>query len=601
VLQLSSDSSDSLKIEELRRKWKKSLYMAPDSTLQVAKEMLAFGEKNENGEATSAGTNMLAGYYSKIGDSQQAIKLYKQNLEANEDQPQRHFAILNNLGNVYIKTGDFEKALEAHLSALNKADEGNDVERRAISRLNVAGVYGHLDKIEASLEFAQQAYALSSTHDLKPVKMQTAFQLAETYYHQGNDSLALTFADSLNRVAQLLGTEFGVKKSDEVKAKVYTRQGKYEKALDLIQGARQYYQKINNKEEVILQGSQEAFILQQLGFLDKSEKLIIELIPLAEQQDQKEQLLKLHQLLAEVQEQQGKISLSYQNFKKFKLYQDSVINIEKNKATERMMAEFEAEKREARIASLSQQAEIQVLELRDRNRTIVAGVVLFMLIMLFLYFFYTQQNAKKQRKQIEMEQRFLRSQLNPHFISNALVAVQSSLLEKDTAAAESYLVTFSRLMREILEHSREEFILVEDEIGLLRDYLEINQKRLKQQLAYGIKVDEGIDGSFDKIPPMMIQPFIENALEHGTPPEGRKLEINVEFQKLAKGVQVSILDNGGGISEKAVTDKRSLSTKIIKERIALLNKTLKDDIKLRIANRVDGVDGVAILLSLPLQ
>lgn len=577
--------------------------MAPDSTLKVAKEMLALGDGNENSEATSAGTNMLAGYYSKIGDSQQAIELYKQNLEANEDQPQRHFAILNNLGNVYIKTGDFEKALEAHLRALNQADEGGDVERRAISRLNVAGVYGHLDKMEASLEFAQQAFAISSTHDLKPVKMQTAFQLAETYYHQGHDSLALAFADSLNRVAQFLGTEFGVKKSDEVKAKVYARQGKYEKALDLIQDARQYYQKINNKEEVILQGSEEAFILQQLGFLEKSEKLIMELIPLAEQQHQKEQLLKLHKLLAEVQEQQGKTSLSYQNFKKFKLYQDSVVSIEKNKATERMMAEFEAEKKEARIASLSQQAEIQSLELRDRNRTILIGATIFVVAVMIVYFWNRQSSIAKQRKQIDLEQRFLRSQLNPHFISNALVAVQSSLLDRDIASAETYLGAFAKLMREILEHSREEEIALEDELSMLRNYLEINQKRLHGGLIFSIQVGDGVDESFDQVPPMMIQPFVENALEHGNPMGDEKLEIKIHFQRVDNQLLITILDNGGGISETEAKDKRSLSTLIIRERIDLLNELRKKRIQLTVKNwcREEEIPtGLKVTLSLPL-
>ncbi|MEO1255234.1 MAG: histidine kinase, partial [Bacteroidota bacterium] len=282
---------------------------------------------------------------------------------------------------------------------------------------------------------------------------------------------------------------------------------------------------------------------------------------------------------------------------------DSLKQIDRESVIDELSIQYETEKKEAEIKSLSQQAEIQALQIRQRNQAIGIGVALFILIIVILYFLNAQRDAKKQRKQIELEQRFLRSQLNPHFISNALVAVQSSLLEKDIASAENYLTTFSRLMREMLENSRAEQIPIEDEVSMLRDYLEINKKRLKSGFDFFIEVADEIDQEFDTIPPMLIQPFVENAIEHGIAPKDENLVIDISFHKEESGIRVIVKDNGGGLKEAKVdSSKESLSTQIIKERLALFNQSLKEKMSLSIQNWKDekqGRIGLEVTLKIP--
>lgn len=601
-LPAETNRMDSIKIMELRTKWKRSLYENPDSILAVANEMTAFGIKAQNSEAIYLGKNMLASYYSKMGDYHKAIELHNENMIINEDFPERHFAILNNLGNIYIKTGDFERALETHLKGLKSAEASPDLEKRTTSLLNLAGVYSHLDKKDESLDFAQKAFKLSHTANLQAVKMQSAYQIAEVYLALKNDSLALIYADSVMSVASRLKTAFGINKAREIQAKALASQGKLSIAIEVIRRSKVYYKKNNNIDQVILQSIAEASILERLGQVSQAEDVILQILPEASQRDQKEQLWKLYKLLANVQDRQGKFKISYDNYRKYKQYQDSVVSIEKNEAIERMATEYETEKKEAKIASLSQQAEIQALQIRQKNQTIIIVIVLIVLILVIIYFIVMQQNSIRRRKQIEVEQRFLRSQLNPHFISNALVAVQSSLLKNDVDSAGSYLSTFSRLMREILENSREERISIDDEISMLRDYLEIHKKRLKDQLYYTIQVEENIDTEFDTIPPMFIQPFVENAIEHGEAPTHEKMKIDITLLKENNFITVKVKDNGGGLGEN--NENRSLSTKIIRERIALFNQALKEKISLVIENwqdEIGEVRGVAVVLSLPLS
>ena len=131
---------------------------------------------------------------------------------------------------------------------------------------------------------------------------------------------------------------------------------------------------------------------------------------------------------------------------------------------------METEKKEIEIASLSQQASIQTLEIQQKNQMIIIGLVVGLFIVVVIYFFFKQREIKKQQAQTELEKRFLRSQLNPHFISNALVAEQSFMLKNDAESAALYLTKFSKLMREILENSRKEFIPVEEEVSMLKNY-----------------------------------------------------------------------------------------------------------------------------------
>lgn len=214
----------------------------------------------------------------------------------------------------------------------------------------------------------------------------------------------------------------------------------------------------------------------------------------------------------------------------------------------------------------------------------------------------------EQQKNLEIVQaqhQMLRSQLNPHFISNAMVAMQTYLIRQDTEAAQGYLHTFSRLMRDILENSRRELVSVGEEAALLKDYLAINQARLNDTFDYAITVEEGIDHDLDSIPPMLVQPFVENALEHGLPRDGRRGQINIAFSRSEDEICITIKDNGKYNPEKHQTNKKSsISTTIIKERIRLYNQVLNQPVKLQLLDRstVDGDNqtGTLVLLTVPL-
>jgi LytS/YehU family sensor histidine kinase len=169
-------------------------------------------------------------------------------------------------------------------------------------------------------------------------------------------------------------------------------------------------------------------------------------------------------------------------------------------------------------------------------------------------------------------------QMNPHFIFNALNSVNEFISQNDERAANRYLTAFSRLMRKVMDDSKHDFIPLHDEVEMLQLYLGLEHARFKDQFEYKFEVDEDLENAEFQLPPMMVQPYIENAIWHGLRyrPGGGKLFIH--FARAADRLQITIQDDGIGISQskelKTTHQKKqhSLGMKNIGMRMQLMNE-----------------------------
>jgi ligand-binding sensor domain-containing protein len=224
-----------------------------------------------------------------------------------------------------------------------------------------------------------------------------------------------------------------------------------------------------------------------------------------------------------------------------------------------------------------------------------AILFLFFLIWLFIYFRVRRMRRKhkmekkvlKIEKQLfDIQQKALRLQMNPHFIFNSLNSIQSYILNNDVDLAINYLARFSQLMRLILSNSRESIIPLADELQAIRLFLEIEKLRFEDKFTYSILVDPKIDDEFTGVPPMVIQPYIENAIIHGMVHKTSPGHITIRFQEKKSRMLCSIEDNGVGRAKAAEIKRKSgLNTKsrgmmITKERLEILN--MKSDEKFSI-------------------
>ncbi len=193
----------------------------------------------------------------------------------------------------------------------------------------------------------------------------------------------------------------------------------------------------------------------------------------------------------------------------------------------------------------------------------------------------------------KMEMQALRSQMNPHFIFNSLNSIKNYVVKKGPNEAADYLTKFSQLIRIILENSKLEFLSLEQEIKALTLYIEIENKRFKEKFDFVIDIDSDIDLSNTKIPPMLIQPFIENAIWHGLMHKEGPRKLLLQFIQLENGVLCTVEDNGigreasGQISPSRSKKNSSLGTAITNNRIDLINKIHHNLVKTEIEDLMD--------------
>ncbi len=214
-------------------------------------------------------------------------------------------------------------------------------------------------------------------------------------------------------------------------------------------------------------------------------------------------------------------------------------------------------------------------------------------------------NQEINKKFAALELQALQSQLNPHFIFNALGAIQYAIRENDNQRAEHFLTSFASLMRLFLESSKKKHISVAEEIELISKYVELEQLRFNNRFDFEFNIDEKIDIYNTEIPSLLFQPFVENAINHGLFHKKNQglLQINIQIED-DKSLHCIIEDNGIGRVKSAEIKKRSInnhvsrSTQIVNERIEILQKVEDLDLNIEIQ---DLLEGTRVVLDIPIQ
>ena len=246
-----------------------------------------------------------------------------------------------------------------------------------------------------------------------------------------------------------------------------------------------------------------------------------------------------------------------------------------------MMVESDNEKADQRIRILSQENELKQLKL-SRARLLFAGIGAgAMIISLFVLLFFQRKRMYAEQKSVLMEQRLLRAQMNPHFLFNSLASIQNYIINEKTDQATLYLSRFSQLVRNVLDNSAEEYVSLENEVDAIQNYLELQKVRYAGKFDYRMTVDERIDPESTLIPPMLAQPFIENAIEHGIKHKETRGNIDIRFLLEDGLIRFEVEDDGVGrnrareIESRQQRNHRSMSTAITRDRLLAMNKKLK--------------------------
>lgn len=185
-------------------------------------------------------------------------------------------------------------------------------------------------------------------------------------------------------------------------------------------------------------------------------------------------------------------------------------------------------------------------------------------------------DLKQKYRNLELQQKLFRLQMNPHFMFNSLLAIQNFVFKKEVKEAGIYISDFARLFRLILDNSRSEFVIFDRELETLELYLKLQALRYENKFSYEIIMDDSIVSDVFMIPPMLAQPMIENAIEHGIFKKEGKGKIQIKYQKLLNIIKFEVIDDGIGFSNskdsKISKDHKSSALTITKERLKVLSK-----------------------------
>ncbi|WP_092543847.1 tetratricopeptide repeat-containing sensor histidine kinase [Zunongwangia mangrovi] len=288
---------------------------------------------------------------------------------------------------------------------------------------------------------------------------------------------------------------------------------------------------------------------------------------------------------------------------------DSVKDIAASKNYEQKIADirtaYETVEKEKKIALLEAENKIRKREL---IWIIITGLVLLLVLGIGGYFRMKHIKIRQRLEQSHLRSKFLRLQLNPHFLFNALQQVQFYIYKNERETSMHYLDNFGKLIRSVLEHSDSDFIKVSEEIAMLHNYLSLQENAIATDFSFLIKCDAAISAEEIRIPAMLLQPFVENAVIHGAKgrPNNPKVEVLFKTTEAKHKISVEIIDNGLGIQQKQRNiqhDKlhRSMGQDILKKRMQELNtiNQIKIDLEISNATKDEKYPGTRVKLIIP--
>lgn len=290
-------------------------------------------------------------------------------------------------------------------------------------------------------------------------------------------------------------------------------------------------------------------------------------------------------------------------FDAYTINQKTFYDTEKAAITEDYIKKYDLKEKEDKIDQLHQKNYYVEAKLNQKNTALFISLLIFLLLLTIAMTLYFQQRNRKlklDKKLLIMEDTLLRSQMEPHFVFNALSSLQSLIYENQNQLAAKYLSKFARLLRLSLEHSRMKYVPFTEEIESIENYLELQKMRFSNKFSYTISGNAKALEDYS-IPPLMIQPFVENAIYHGFAALDYHGELHIEFQQYPDYICFTIEDNGLGIEASKINSnktKTSLSTAITMERLKSLDEN-KNKIDFLNIQKNEEKPGTTVILKMP--
>jgi len=592
-----------------------------EAHLDFMKVKLAFDEKKYTPELAELANRVLAIYQKEKEEDKYIVRalsliadMYKlnnqiklaveynlkaiQKTEKSTTIPQKEKQEM--MGFLYIKLANKTSLLKDPKS-IKYSTKGVRMLENTVSSERLVGIYGNhsialrrANQYDSALVYAQKIYSILKNTGNNDKKAQLAYMIATIYIEMNKIDLAIKYAEeSLTYFEENTKSEVKMSMSFYLLGKLYQQQKNNIKAIFYLEETIQIANKYN-----LLEMLHNAYIK-----------------------------------LSEVYKAQNNTDKAYIYLSKAFIYGDSVNTKRREKETKELVQKYETEKKEQQIKELEQQKIISDLENQNKIASLQAKISVLGLILLapisLLIGGGWYVNRRRLTLKLEAEQKerakqmselkAIRSQMNPHFIFNALNSIQDFIMLSEKENAQHYLGKFATLMRGFLESSSKETISLDKELTLLESYIELEGLRLGEEFNYEVIFDEKIDEEEledIEVPPLLIQPYLENAFKHGLLHKTGSKKLTLAFDKIEKDklhfLQLKITDNGVGrektmeINARKAKTHQSFATQATTERLELMkNQSLSNkSIEVQINDLKDehqNAKGTEVVILIPID
>lgn len=543
----------------------------------------------------------LGYYYVQENKDSLALGVYLESLKYGGEKSSLALA---NLGRTYDVLGNFDRATFYYFKALKLDEENRDTVGLIHSYWAIASVYSNNQEKRKSITYNTKALLLANEINYLQVIPSLESMI-------GMDYLSLEVYDTAYKY--IFRANISVADNRDVptiilrKASYYIVTKKYAASLPYLDSAINVCLTQNSLMNLGIAYQKKGYVLFNLREFDKAEMYYLKSKKIYADLYWNEGMINLYKDLSEVYEKQNKPQKSLEMFKMYHHLNDSLSAEDKRLAIVKKDFAHQQEKSALEIANLELENEKKETQIKAYIYSSLGGCVILVLLFVLGYFTYKRKKEKEENEFLKLEQKLLRTQMNPHFIFNSLSAIQNFLYSNKTEETALYLGKFAKLMRNILESSREDKITLEKEIEIITHFMELHKLRLKDKLNYSIEIDENIDETEIEIPPMLLQPFIENAVQHGVEANENGGNINIVISEENEVLKISVKDDGEGITQKykVITGQhKSYAIDITKERLANINKKSKSPILFNITNLAElspNLKGTKVSFSIPQQ
>ena len=504
---------------------------------------------------------------------------------------------LNNRGVIYLYLSDYSQALKYHLDALAIFDQLNNKQVTAATLMNIGLVYDHLADFTRALQYQQQAYDIYRQDGDNRGMINAMGNIGNVYHNMERDTEALDHYRRALQLSEQIGDRRGIASNTSNMGIVYRDMGQYEEALRHLEKSLQLNTQAGDKKRIAgdliemgkvyfgwpdtlgaIHPGDAARTARAIDLAHKSLGIAREIGSLDIQRESLELLSKAYQ-------QQHDPTASLQAYKEYIVMRDSVMNSEVKQKIMRRELQFEYEKREVELKAAQQrrqaaaEAALRQQRLVKNGTLVIASVTLAATLISFVFYKRKRDADIRSReaafrlKEADIQMDVLRLQMNPHFIFNSLNSINSYIDDHDTAKATLFTTKFARLMRMTLESSARKEVRLSDDLAALELYLQLESLRLAHSFSYEIRVDSRIDPGETMVPPMLLQPFVENSIWHGV---SRKKDghILISIVSEEEMIRCIVEDNGVGRHQahEAAAGRKSMGIAITRKRIEILNQ-----------------------------